>query len=117
MFDADCTITVSDFVGTFPAPAATGDGRLQSRSFPAGESGTVGEDLHPYLYRIDMTQVGALTAQICVRTMTIDFGPVEPLDYDGDGDPDHVWVVTGGGLGSLAPSTAVQTASPEICAG
>ena len=66
---------------TFAVPAASGDGRLQSRNQPPGEAGTAGVGLYAYEYRVDLTQVGALTAQICVDELRVDFGPVESLDY------------------------------------
>lgn len=125
-FDADCTIPVeNDLVGDFAVPAASGEGRLQSRTHPVGEPGTPGEGLYPFVYRVDLTPVGALTAAICVRSLSVDFGPIERLDYDEDGDLDHIWVTTGGGLGTVAPSSASRSgdrvtfnfAPPGVCPG
>lgn len=124
VFDTDCTIVVTDTVGAIPVPLATAGGRLQSRTFPPGEPGTAGQGLFAYDYRVDLTQSAGLTAQICVSTLTVDFGPISRLDYDRDGRPDDVYVVTRGGLGSVAPSSASQrgrnvtfTFQPGVCPG
>ena len=124
VFDTDCTITVSDTVGPIPVPLATAGGRLQSRTFPPGEPGTAGEGLFAYDYRVDLTPAAGLTAQICVNRLTLDFGPIERLDYNRDGRPDDVYVVTRGGLGTVAPSSATQSGrnvtfnfSPGVCPG
>jgi hypothetical protein len=124
VFDTDCTITVSDFVDEFGVPLASGDARLQSRSQPPGEAGTPGAGLFAHEYRVDLTPSGALTAIVCVRSLSLDFGPIKRLDYDGDGDLDHVYVVTRGGLGTVAPSAARRsggrvtfTFQPGVCPG
>ncbi|MCB0072571.1 MAG: hypothetical protein KDE20_13975, partial [Caldilineaceae bacterium] len=109
VFDGDCTITVADSSDTFTLPGGSGDGVLQSRLWPAGEAGTPGQDLYPYIYRIDATKIQAVTAEACVTSMAIDFGPVAALDYDGNNEPDQVFVITKGGLGDVAPAAAQQT--------
>ena len=123
-FDTDCTITVNDFVDTFSMPASSGQGRLQSRMFPVGEPGTVGQGLFPYQYRIDLTSVAGLTALPCVHELRIQSGPLEALDYDDDGKKEHVYVVTSGGLGTVRPTKAKRNRgaivfefSPAVCAG
>jgi hypothetical protein len=124
VFTASCTMFPSDHVGTFAVPAASGDGALQSRTYPAGDAGTRGAGLFPYEYRVDLTRAGGITAQVCVRRLEIEFGPVVPLDYDGSGRRAHVYVVTTGGLGTVAPSSADLTGrtvtfqfSPAVCPG
>ena len=123
-FDSDCTITVMDTTDHFTVGPATGDAFLQSRTFPPGEAGTEAAGLYAYLYRIDLRQLAGLTALPCVTEMTIDFGPVVKLDYNEDGTAEDICVVTGGGLGSVAPSSATQDGrmitfgfSPAVCAG
>lgn len=124
VFYSDCTATVSDLVDEFPVPAADGQGKLQSRTQEPGEPGTPGAGLHVYEYRVNLEDVAGLTARICVSSLKLDFGPIASLDYDRDGDADDVYVVTGGGLGSVAPSLADQTGdtvtftfSPPVCPG
>lgn len=124
LFDADCTITVDDLADHFLPPAATGDAFLQSRLWPAGEAGTAGAGLYPYLYRIDLRNAVGVTAAACVTTMQIDFGPIQALDYNGDGKPEQIFVVTKGGLGNVKPVAAAQSGDtitfrfdPAICVG
>ncbi|MBW7883241.1 MAG: hypothetical protein H3C34_11510 [Caldilineaceae bacterium] len=124
IFDTDCKITVSDLADHFVPPGASGDAFLQSRTWPVGEAGTSGAGLYAYLYRIDLRNAVGITAAACVSTMTIDFGAVTPLDYNGDANPDHVFVITQGGLGNVKPAAAVQSGSsitfgfdPAVCVG
>lgn len=125
VFNSDCLLSVTDLARSFAVPAASGEGMLQSRTTTtAGAAGTPGAGLYPYEYRINLTAVGALTARICVKSLALDFGPIEPLDYNGDGRSEDVYVVTRGGLGSVAPSSAEQTGrvvtfsfSPAVCPG
>ena len=125
-FDTDCTITVKDTSATFSWPALPGQGFLQSRTWPLGQPGTPGANLHAYLYRIDVrnwqgTDEGPSIVP-CVKELRIPFGPVALVDYDGNGDKDQVFIVTQGGLGSVKPSSVVQTGDqiaftflPPVC--
>jgi hypothetical protein len=124
IFDTDCKIEVSDLVDTFMVPLASGSGRLQSRSQPPGEAGTLGAGVYAHEYRVDLTPVGALTGIVCVRSLSLDFGPVHALDYDSDGSTEDVYIITSGGLGTVAPSAASQdsgrvtfTFQPGVCPG
>lgn len=124
LFDADCKITVDDLASHFLPPAATGDAFLQSRLWPAGEAGTTGAGLYPYLYRIDLRNATGVTAASCVTTMEIDFGPITQLDYNKDRRPDDIFVITKGGIGNIKPAAASQNGStitfrfdPAICVG
>ncbi|MGA8259555.1 MAG: hypothetical protein WB783_05005 [Arenicellales bacterium] len=123
-FDASCKIVVTDTVAHFTLPATTGDAFLQSRTWPAGKPGTPGAGLVAYLYRIDMTRLAGLTALPCVNRLTLDFGPVSALDYNGDGGADRVFVITKGGIGTVKPSSASESGSiitfnfvSPVCAG
>lgn len=123
-FDTDCTITVSDTVDHFTIGPAVGDAFLQSRTFPPGEAGTAAAGLHGFLYRIDLRQLAGVTAIPCVSQLSVDFGPVEKIDYDDNGVKEHVFVVTAGGLGSVMPSSVDKQGriitfffSPSVCAG
>ncbi|MFO7635586.1 MAG: C25 family peptidase propeptide domain-containing protein, partial [Caldilinea sp.] len=124
IFDVDCTITVNDLADHFTPPVATGDAFLQSRTWPVGEAGTPGAGLYAYLYRVDLRNAVGVTAAACVTSMTIDFGPVVPLDYDGDKTPDDLFVVVKGGIGNVRPAAADLTGDtltlrfdPAVCVG
>ena len=132
-FDTDCKITVSDTTAVISTSGLPGQGFLQSRTWPPGQPGTPGVKLFAYLYRIDLTKwqghegpSGQIpqTASIipCVTELRLPFGPVAPLDYDGNGDKDQVFVITQGGLGSVKPSAVIQTGNeitfkflPPVC--
>ncbi|RIK44612.1 MAG: hypothetical protein DCC55_01735, partial [Chloroflexi bacterium] len=109
LFDTDCTITVSDLADYFTPPGASGSAFLQSRTWPVGEAGTPGEGRYAYLYRADLRNAVGVTAASCVTTMRIDFGPIVPLDYNGDQKPDDVFVIVKGGLGNIRPAAADLT--------
>ncbi len=124
IFDADCKIVVDDTTDKFTLPGGIGEGFLQSRLWPVGEPGTKGQGLYPYLYRIDAREIKAATAEACVSTKTIEFGPIVPMDFDGNGSKEDVFVITKGALGSIAPASVEQTGndltftfSPPICPG
>ena len=127
-FDKDCKITVSDTAATFSLPSFKGQGFLQSRTWPVGEAGTPGAKLHAYLYRIDVTQwqtsdeEGGAVVIPCVKELRLPFGPVAQVDYDGNGDKDQVFVITQGGIGTVKPTSVVQTGNqitfkffPPVC--
>jgi hypothetical protein len=125
VFDTSCTIVVSDTTAPIPI-AISGTNFLQSRTF-TGKPGAPANGLFGYDYRINLTKaVSTSTTSACVQSLTIGFGPVvKILDYDNDGSPDDVYVVTTGGLGSVGLASAVQDAqgnitftfNPAVCAG
>ena len=60
----------------------------------------------------------------CVTGMDIDFGPIVPLDYDGNSSLEHGFIITSGSTGSVAPSAISQDGnlltfafSPPVCGG
>ena len=109
VFDTDCTITVNDFTDTVTLSGATGSGFLQSRQFPIGEPGTQGAALYPYLYRLDLRNIApAGNENGCIFDLTLDFGPIVPLDYDGDGTAEEAFIATSGGVGDFGPDFADQ---------
>ncbi len=121
VFDASCKITVSDSTGDIPLPGISGPRVLQSRTY-TGKPGTPAAGLTGYEYRVDLTQATGVGS--CVASLTVDFGPVSSLNYGGDPATEQVFVVTQGGLGSIAPVSAVQSGrnvtfnfQPSICAG
>lgn len=124
IFDADCTVTVSDVADYFTPPGATGSAFLQSRTWPVGEEKTPGAGLYAYLYRVDLRNAVGVTAAACVSSMSVSFGPVTPLDYNRDQRPDDLFVVVKGGIGSVRPASADLTGdmltvrfNPAVCVG
>ncbi|MCB8983771.1 MAG: S8 family serine peptidase [Ardenticatenaceae bacterium] len=122
VFDADCTTIVDDTTSAFTFDLMTGSGFLQSRLWPRGQIGTAGAGLYPYLYRVDMSELVGPGNPACITSLSLDFGPIVPLDYDGNGSLDQVFIVTSGGIGSVAPSSAELTGgqltfnfSPPVC--
>lgn len=123
VFDPSCTVTVTDTTASIPL-ATGGTNFLQSRTF-AGKPGAPANGLTAYEYRIDLRNAIGITHIPCISSLTVKFGPVvSTLDYNGDGTPDQVYVVTGGGLGSIGLASAVKddnditfTFDSPICAG
>src|SRR6516165_4282515 len=74
VFNASCTITVTDTVGAIAIPAVLGPAVLQSRSF-AGAPGTPAAGMTGYLFRIDLTRARGGTPNVCVSRMRLDLGP------------------------------------------
>ena len=104
IFDSDCTITVYDSTDTIVLPDSSGSGFIQTRTFPVGEADTQADGLYAYLYRIDMRDATAHSATTpCVNWLTLDFGAVEQLNYDGSGGVEDVFVITSGAVGSVSP--------------
>jgi hypothetical protein len=122
VFETDCTIVVSDTVGTIPLPTITGTARLQSRTF-AGKPGAPAAGKTGYEYRVDLTQAHAIGDVACVTALSVDFGAVTKLQYNKVGPLDDVFVVTKGGLGTIGLASAEETGSiikftfsPPVCA-
>jgi hypothetical protein len=111
IFEPSGTMTVGqDLASPIPLPTAVGDGFLQSRTFARpGQPGTVGAGLYPYNYRIALDNLTVARGTPCIASLSIDFGPVVPLDFDGNGQDEDFYVITSGGLGTIKPSSAKQT--------
>jgi hypothetical protein len=106
VFNTSCTITVSDTVGNILIPTvAPGTAWLQSRTF-SGQPGTPAAGLTGYEYRISLTQASGQAD--CITGFTINFGPHKPLPYQGGAALSDVYVVTGGGLGTIGVKSAVR---------
>src|SRR6266852_9897487 len=110
VFNPTCTVTVNDTSDNVTLSAG-GTGFLQSRTYK-GYPGSPADGLYAYEYRLDLRNaVGALNIA-CINWMTISFGPVVgTLNYGGDAKPDQVFVVTGGGIGTIGIASAEQTGS------
>src|SRR3979411_1188174 len=110
VFNSSCTVTVNDTTDNIMMSTG-GTGFLQSRTYQ-GASGSLAAGLYAYEYRIDLRNAVGLTAISCIDWMTISFGPVVSfLNYGGDAKPDEVFVVTGGGIGTIGIASAVQSGS------
>jgi hypothetical protein len=124
VFDTDCTITVTDSVGSIPVPNLTsGAARLQSRTF-TGQPGSPAAGKTGYEYRVDLTTAVTDLEFSCVTDLEVDFGAVTKLQYNKTGPADDVFVVTKGGLGKIGILFAEQTGnsilftfSQPVCAG
>lgn len=124
VFNPACKVTVIDTVAAIPLPGISGQAVLQSRTYD-GAPGAPAAGLTAYEYRIDLTQAVGIVNIPCINTLAIDFGPVvSTLHYSGGPNPEQVFVTTQGGLGTIAPVTAVQsgrtitfTFNPGVCAG
>ncbi len=123
VFDPSCTIAVTDSTDSIPLPTG-GTNFLQSRTF-VGQPGAPADGLYGYEYRIDLRNAMGITHIPCVNSLKIEFGPVvSTLDYDGDGNADQVYVITSGGLGSVALDSVDKSGnditfnlSSPVCAG
>jgi hypothetical protein len=107
VFNASCTIVVSDTTGAIAMPllASPGTVWLQSRTFTAA-AGTPAAGLTGYEYRVSMTQAGGFGD--CLLGLVVNFGPVAQLPYQQGQPPAHIYVVTGGGLGTIGLKAAEQ---------
>ena len=106
VFNPTCKLTVTDSSGNLDMPflATPGTAWLQSRTF-SGEPGTPGAGLTGYEYRLSMTQAAGFSD--CVLGLVLDFGPVKQLPYTA-GTLSDVYVVTGGGVGTIGLKSADQ---------
>src|SRR5258708_14719925 len=110
VFNPSCTVTVNDTSDNI-AMSTGGTGFLQSRTY-TGVSGATANGLYAYEYRIDLRNAVGAVAISCIDSMTMSFGPVvSTLNYGGTAAPDQVFVVTGGGIGTIGLASAIQTGS------
>jgi hypothetical protein len=102
VFNTTCTVTVSDLATPY-----LGNGFLQSRTFQA-QPGSPAAGKWVYEYRIDLRNVAGTTAVPLVTSLSMPVAaPIVAMDFNGDGNAsDQVFIVTGGGLGSVGPATA-----------
>jgi hypothetical protein len=123
VFNASCTVGVSDLKDNFPLSAG-GTGIFQSRTFK-GVTGSPAAGLFAYEYRLDLRNAVGVTALSCVDWVSVNFGPVvNNLDFSSDKRSDQVFVVSNGGQGTIGLASAVQTGSTirfkfktPVCAG
>ncbi len=110
VFHPSCRVTVSDTSAPIAISGAAGSGFLQTRTY-RGRKGARAAGLYVYEYRVDLRNLAGILKLPAIVSLRVDFGPVvNSLDYDGDGKTgDQVFVITRGGLGSVAPVSAEQT--------
>jgi hypothetical protein len=123
VFNPACAVTVTDSIGDIPLPGTKTTGRLQSRTYVAAP-GSPAAGMTAYVYRVDLSHVTGVAPRPCVTAVWIFSGFPAPQQYDGAGKPDHVFVVTSGGLGSVGVASAIQegegtkfTFTRPVCAG
>jgi hypothetical protein len=123
VFNQTCKVTVTDSIGALALPGASGNARLQSRTY-VGKPGAPASDKTAYVYRLDLTQAVGIVNIPCVSALRLDFGAVTNLDYDKNGTLEQVFVVTSGGLGSVGLASADKLGnvitfnlSAPVCAG
>ena len=110
VFNPTCTVTVNDTSDNI-AMSTGGTGFLQSRTYP-GALGSPAAGLFAYEYRIDLRNAVGATAISCIDWISMSFGPVvSTLNYGGSPAPDQVFVVTGGGIGTIGLASAIQSGS------
>ena len=109
VFSASCSVRVKDTKEDVRLSTG-GKGVLRTRTFK-GASGSPAEGLFAYEYRLDLTDAAG-TKPSCIDWISLSFGPVvNNLNFGGDARPDHVFVITTGGVGSIGLASAVQTRS------
>ena len=107
VFNPSCTVSVQDSSDNIPMSTG-GTGFFQSRTF-VGAPGAPAPWANVYEYRIDLRNAVGATAISCIDWMKFDFGEVASLDFNSDSRPDQVFVVTGGGIGTIGIASAIQT--------
>lgn len=102
VFSTTCSIAVTDL----GSDMANG-GRIQSRIFQ-GQPGSPAAGKYVYEYRINMSNaVGVVSIPYANALWISNWGPVLSYDYNFDSVlPDHVFVVTAGGIGTKKPTVA-----------
>jgi hypothetical protein len=103
MFNPTCKVTVQDLSATIWT-----SGFLQSRNYRAAPRSQAHGN-YVYEYRIDLRNVVGVTSIPFITSLTVNIGPTIPYDFNGDGRPDDVFVVTSGGLGNVGLASAVRS--------
>lgn len=123
VFAPDCSVPATDTVTAIPfPPGISGSGQLQTRTFVgAPKSAAAGKTA--YQYRVDLTQAVDEGEAACVTDLTLDFGSVSRLPYNGRRGYD-VFVIDQGEPGRIRLLDVVQmgtrvtlTFARPICAG
>lgn len=107
IFDQECDPEFVDSGADVALPGAVGIGLLQSRTLPQGEAGTAAEGLYGYIYRLDLREMTAASERPCILSLSLNFGPFVPIDYDGDEQLDDYFAIIEGEVGTVAPQFAL----------
>lgn len=101
VFNTSCTVTVTDLATPY-----LGSGFLQSRVFQS-QPGSPAGGKWVYEYRVVLTDVAGSPVPAVTSLSVPVAAPVVSMDFNGDGNAtDQVFIVTGGGLGVVGPSSA-----------
>lgn len=106
IFDQNGILIVNDLESTFTTRETSGEGYLLTRLFPKGETGTPGQGLYAYLYRVNLSEMMAnVEPKLCVTQISLPFGTLSQVDYDKDKVPEDTFVINqGGAVGDIIPS-------------
>ena len=95
IFNTPCAVLAStDTFATIDVSSLVwqGTAHLQSRTFKVNFAAPIGEKEF-YEYRVDMTQTVTSADAACITDLSIDFGPVFKLQYNGAGALDDGYVI------------------------
>jgi hypothetical protein len=111
LFNTNCTITVADVSSPFTVTNAATTGFLQSRTYK-GLPGTPESGLNGYMYRIGLNNLpgNGTNHSVTIDSLQLSFNPVSSFTYNGQTN-NQLWIATVGGLGSIAPGSALQMGS------
>lgn len=113
LLSANCVVNSTLTNSTFTLTGVAGNGVLHTRTAAVTAGVAAGETI--YAYRVDMTAArqSATGGSVCVKNMTINFGPDSPLAYipataangaiSGD-----VFVISSGGPGTVGLASATR---------
>jgi hypothetical protein len=124
VFAANCQTTPTDTTGSIPLPiGGSGSATLTTRTL-TGAAGSPAAGKTAYAYSVDLSQAAASGEDPCVTDLTLDFGPISKLNYDGAGQPEDAFVISQGGPGTIGLFQATRTANSvtftfnqPVCAG
>jgi hypothetical protein len=124
-YSTDCTVTVEDTVDDLITVNDVVVGSLQTRTFH-GQPGAPLEALRGYQFRVVVPDAAGDGGARCLDAFAVDFnGTIDRIAYNGDGVGADIYVITRGGVGSVAPIAVelvdgqlrVQFGRPGLCPG
>jgi hypothetical protein len=106
IFDPACTIVVDDTASAIPFPGWPADAPffIQTRTYK-GAPGSPAAGLYGYEYRVDLNHPEGMTGPAeGIFEVSLTFGPNVPMDFDGSGTLNDVYITTEGAVGDVAPA-------------